>query len=137
LRYTEDEKDNQVNTFLLNCSENVTIDLMSQSASWDPSSGKPRRSAKSVVAEIKGLGSAKALKGMSRFGIKTNKAFGVSLPRLRALAKKIGTDHYLAQKIWQTGIHEARILASMIDDPTKVTEDQMETWQQTLTHGMS
>jgi 3-methyladenine DNA glycosylase AlkD len=80
------------------------------------------------VAEIKGLGSAKALKGMSRFGIKTNKAFGVSLPRLRALAKKIGTDHDLAQKIWRTGIHEARILASMIDDPTKVTVDQMETW---------
>jgi 3-methyladenine DNA glycosylase AlkD len=65
---------------------------------------------------------------MSRFGIQTNKAFGVCLPQLRALAKKIGTDHDLAQKIWQTAIHEARILASMIDDPTKVTEDQMEKW---------
>jgi 3-methyladenine DNA glycosylase AlkD len=44
------------------------------------------------------------------------------------LAKKTGTDHELAQKLWNTGIHEARILASMIDDPSKVSENQMEEW---------
>jgi 3-methyladenine DNA glycosylase AlkD len=101
---------------------------MRHSQSRDLSSGKPRRSAESVVAEVKDLGNAKAVEGLSRFGIQTDKAFGVSLPQLHALAKKIGTDHDLAQNIWQTGIHEARIVTGMIDDPTKVTEDQMERW---------
>ncbi len=53
---------------------------------------------------------------------------GSPFPQLRDLAKKVGTDHELAQKLWKTGIHEARILASMIDDPTKVSDAQMEEW---------
>jgi 3-methyladenine DNA glycosylase AlkD len=65
---------------------------------------------------------------MSRFGIQANNAFGVSIPQLRNLAKKTGTSHEVAQQLWKTGYHEARILATMIDDPFKVTRDQMEEW---------
>lgn len=65
---------------------------------------------------------------MSRFGIQTKKALGVSLPNIRELARKFGVHHELAQELWKTGIHEARLLASMIDDPGKVSEDQMEKW---------
>jgi 3-methyladenine DNA glycosylase AlkD len=81
-----------------------------------------------IINELKRRGSEKAVNGMARFAIQTGKAFGVSIPQLRDLAKGTGTDHELAQKLWKTGIHEARILASMIDDPSKVSEDQMEEW---------
>jgi len=81
-----------------------------------------------VIDEIKRRGSPKAVAGMARFGIQTGTALGVSIPQLRDLAKRVGTNHELAQKLWKTGIHEARILASMIDDPTKVSEAQMEEW---------
>lgn len=65
---------------------------------------------------------------MSRFGIETSSAFGVSVPKLRQFARKLGKNHSLAQQLWKTRIHEARILASMIDDPDEVTEEQMEKW---------
>ena len=69
-----------------------------------------------ILHEIRRLASPNSLKGMSRFGIKASRAFGVSIPELRGLAKKTGTSHGIALKLWESGIHEARILASMIDD---------------------
>lgn len=54
--------------------------------------------------------------GMARFGIRVEKASGVSIPKLRSLAREIGRNHVLAQQLWASGIHEARILATMIDD---------------------
>jgi 3-methyladenine DNA glycosylase AlkD len=65
---------------------------------------------------------------MARFGINPDRALGVRVPDLRRLAREIGTDHGLAQDLWRTGIHEARILASMVDEPARVTERQMERW---------
>lgn len=65
---------------------------------------------------------------MSRFGIDTHAALGVTVTELRALARRIGRDHDLAEALWDSGIHEARILASMVDDPSRVTEPQMERW---------
>src|SRR5437879_7251566 len=81
-----------------------------------------------IIGEIEKRGDPKGVAGMSRFGIKTSNAFGVSIPQLRDLAGKIGKNHHLAEQLWGTGIHEARILAGMIDDPERVTEDQMEKW---------
>lgn len=66
--------------------------------------------------------------GMARFGISANNTLGVSIPVLRALAKKIGRDHDLAGQLWASGIHEARILAGMVDDPRLVTDEQAERW---------
>jgi 3-methyladenine DNA glycosylase AlkD len=65
---------------------------------------------------------------MSRFGIDTRSALGVTVTELRGLARRIGRDHVLAAALWESGVHEARILASMVDDPSNVTEAQMETW---------
>jgi len=81
-----------------------------------------------LMDEIKNKGSPDAVAEMSRFGIQTGAALGVPIPQLRKLAKEAGTNHDLAQKLWKTGIHEARILASMIDDPAKVSDEQMEKW---------
>lgn len=66
--------------------------------------------------------------GMSRFGINVDKAFGISVTELRKLAKEIGKDHKLAIELWESGYHEARILATLIDDWKQVTEKQMDKW---------
>ncbi len=66
--------------------------------------------------------------GMARYGINVESAFGVSVYELRRMAKVLGTDHELALALWDTGNHEARTLASMVDDPAAVTEEQMELW---------
>ena len=68
------------------------------------------------------------IEGMARFGIVTKKAYGVPAPALRKLAREIGKDHALAQRLWSSGIHDARVLAALIDDPAEVTEEQMESW---------
>jgi len=68
------------------------------------------------------------VKGMARFGINPKNTLGVSVPILRKMGREIGTDHKLALQLWRSGIHEARILASMIDDPTEVSPSQMEAW---------
>lgn len=69
-----------------------------------------------------------AVKGMARFGIATDGALGISVPSLRLLARRLGRDHALALFLWKSGVHEARILAAMVDEPSKVTEGQMEAW---------
>jgi 3-methyladenine DNA glycosylase AlkD len=83
---------------------------------------------KDVLEKLKSLSNPKAVEGMARYGIKPEKALGVSIPLLRKMAKAIGCDHELAQELWATEVHEARILASMIDDPRLVDESQMERW---------
>lgn len=81
-----------------------------------------------IVSELKKYSNHKDREGMARFGINSKFALGVYIPVLRSLAKKIGKNHQLAQDLWKTKIHEARILASMIDEPEKVTEKQMDKW---------
>jgi 3-methyladenine DNA glycosylase AlkD len=81
-----------------------------------------------VLRELNRVADRSRLSGMARYGIETQKALGVAVPELRRLAKAIGTDHELAVELWETEIHEARMLAAMIDDPALVTEAQMEAW---------
>jgi len=66
--------------------------------------------------------------GMARFGIATYNTLGVPMPALRAMATEIGRDHMRARTLWESGIHEARILAGLIDDPRQVSPAQMEAW---------
>lgn len=66
--------------------------------------------------------------GMKRFGIDNSHALGVPLPQMRKLARLIKKDHALALQLWETGIHECRIIASMVDDPSLVTPEQMDQW---------
>jgi len=87
-----------------------------------------RASLTAVMDELASLTSDDSRAGMARYGINVADAFGVSVHELRRMAKALGTDHDLALALWDTGKHEARILASMVDDPTAVTEAQMEAW---------
>ena len=81
-----------------------------------------------IVVELRGMASEHNREGMARFGIATEHALGISVANLRKLARRAGKDHALAQQLWDTGLHEARILASIVDVPAEVTEDQMERW---------
>jgi 3-methyladenine DNA glycosylase AlkD len=81
-----------------------------------------------VLSQLKELGTAASREGMQRFGIDTTHALGVSIPVLRGMGKKIKKDHALALALWESGYHEARILASMIDDPAQVTSRQIDSW---------
>ena len=83
---------------------------------------------KEIVTYFKKKRNLANIKGMAYFGITAKTAYGLSMPDVRKLAKKIGTDHTLAQKLYNTGSLEGKILASIIDDPRLVTEKQMESW---------
>ena len=81
-----------------------------------------------ILDKLKALSDPKAVEGMARFGINPENTYGVSIPNLRKIARETGHNHALAQELWASGIHEARILASMIDDPKIATEEQLESW---------
>ncbi len=81
-----------------------------------------------IIKQLKKHSNARDRQGMARFGINPKYALGVRVPVLRSLAKRIGKSHSLAQELWRSKIHEARILASMIDEPEKVSREQMEKW---------
>ena len=81
-----------------------------------------------ILKELNSLSNPKAIEGMAKYGITPQKTYGVSIPNLRKIAREVGTDHELAQELWASGIHETRILASMVDNPDEVTEEQMESW---------
>ena len=81
-----------------------------------------------IIAKLKSLSNPKAVEGMARYGINPKNNYGVSIPELQKIAKETGYDHALAQQLWASGIHEARILACRIDQPEKVTDQQLECW---------
>jgi 3-methyladenine DNA glycosylase AlkD len=81
-----------------------------------------------VLDSLRRLADPKRLEGMARFGIDTRTALGVTVTELRTLARRLERDHALAAELWKSGIHEARILASIVDEPDAVTERQMESW---------
>ena len=66
--------------------------------------------------------------GMARYGIDTSRALGISVTELRRLARGLGHDHELAAALWASGVHEARILASLVDEPARVSRAQMDAW---------
>ena len=81
-----------------------------------------------VLLKMASLGSPKNIAALNHFGITGVRAFGLSAPKLHRLAKEIGRDHALAEELWRTGIHDAHHLAALIDEPVRVTEQQMERW---------
>jgi len=81
-----------------------------------------------ILGRLKSLSNPEAVAGMARFGINPKNAYGISIPALRKMAEELGRNHPLALELWGSGIHEARILASMIDVPEDVTASQMERW---------
>lgn len=82
----------------------------------------------SVLRELKSLADPKVRAKMAYFGVHVPKALGISAPVLHKFAKHIGKDHELARSLWKSGIHEARILATLIGQSEKVTASEMERW---------
>ncbi|SDF21493.1 3-methyladenine DNA glycosylase AlkD [Mucilaginibacter pineti] len=81
-----------------------------------------------IIEALKLQANPAYLAGMSRFGIDTTHALGVKIPEMRKIGRMIKKDHQLAQQLWDTGIHEARILASIVDVAAMVTEQQIDSW---------
>jgi 3-methyladenine DNA glycosylase AlkD len=90
---------------------------------------KPARWTKAaVLRQLKAAADPRVRARMAYFGVDVPKAHGISAPLLHGMAKGIGKDHRLAQELWATGIHEARILATLIGESEKVTAAQMDRW---------
>jgi 3-methyladenine DNA glycosylase AlkD len=77
---------------------------------------------------LKGLADPKVRAKMAYFGVRVPKAHGISSPVLHQFAKQIGKDHRFARQLWTTGIHEARILATLIGESDQVTAAEMDRW---------
>jgi 3-methyladenine DNA glycosylase AlkD len=83
---------------------------------------------KDLLSELRANGNETNRIGMARYGINVDNAYGVSVTWLRQRARSIGRDHQLALELWSSDVHEARVLASIIDEPKKVTREQMDHW---------
>src|ERR1700730_1482414 len=81
-----------------------------------------------IIVNLQQYANVRAVEGMARFGIRPAQALGISIPTLRKMAKVIGRNQALALALWDSGIHEARILASMIAEPQLVSAELMEVW---------
>ncbi|MCU0853271.1 MAG: DNA alkylation repair protein [Thermoplasmata archaeon] len=81
-----------------------------------------------IIAEIKRGRDPEAVAGMARYGISPEGNYGICTPILFGLAKRAGKDHDLAQRLWASGIRDARIVAFKVDDPKLVTDEQMDRW---------
>jgi 3-methyladenine DNA glycosylase AlkD len=81
-----------------------------------------------IIATLRSLANPRNVAGMARYGINPKGTLGVSMPVLRKLGRQHRRNHPLALELWQSGIHEARILAALVDDPKQVTARQMESW---------
>ena len=81
-----------------------------------------------VMEQLKSKAEIDQLQGMARFAIVGDQRLGVSVPDMRKIAKDIGKDHQLALDLWETGVPEGMIVAGMIAEPEKLTEQQMENW---------
>jgi 3-methyladenine DNA glycosylase AlkD len=83
---------------------------------------------KDIIDRLHKLANPENVKGMARYGITSKNNLGISIYQLRPLAKEIGTNHPLALKLWNSTIHDARLLACFIDDPAEITAAQMDAW---------
>lgn len=93
-----------------------------------------RSRAEEMLARIKRFATAATKKQMQeKFGICTDKAVGTTVTTLRALVKGLPRpDQDLADALWQSGIHEARIMASMLADPEQMTREKLDNWASEL-----
>ena len=88
--------------------------------------------ASEVVAALRDVADPTRLPGMARVGIDTTHALGVSVPNIRKIAKRAGRRHALAEDLWATGIHEARMTAALVVDTDRLSFTRMEAWARDL-----
>jgi len=81
-----------------------------------------------ILKWLERQGTKRTVEGMARYGIRAERAFGVTVGTLQSLAKRLGKDHALSLALWETGWYEARLLAAMVGEPQRVTRRQMDAW---------
>ena len=82
----------------------------------------------SALAWLKSHATRANLEGMARYAIPSDHAYGVAMKDIKALGKQIGVNQELAAALWDTGVYEARMLASFVGDPARITAKQMDGW---------
>ena len=91
-----------------------------QSPIWDK--------VRSALEWLKTHGTKATLDGMARYAIPSDKAYGVAMKDIKTLGKQLGRHHEFASALWDTGVYEARLLASFVGDPARLTAAQMDRW---------
>jgi 3-methyladenine DNA glycosylase AlkD len=81
-----------------------------------------------ILKQLEKLANPQIAEAKRNRGSLAKNAYGIMVKDLRKIAQKIGIDHTLALKLYDSDIHEAKKLASIIDEPARVTESQMEKW---------
>ena len=84
-----------------------------------------------TLAELEAVGTAQNRKVYARHGV-SGPMFGVSYANLGKLQKRINTDQALAEQLWATGNHDARVLATTVADPKRSDEALLDEWAQDL-----
>ncbi len=84
--------------------------------------------ARELLATLRAQANPANVAGMARYGINTEGTLGIPIPVLRGLGREAGRDHALAMELWDSGIHEARILASLVADPARLTRREADRW---------
>jgi 3-methyladenine DNA glycosylase AlkD len=87
-----------------------------------------------VLKALESLGCEAVRASQERFGIRTDRAYGITTPQLKALARRLGRSHELAANLWNNGALELRILAALIEEPAKVSRAQMDRWARAFDH---
>jgi 3-methyladenine DNA glycosylase AlkD len=82
----------------------------------------------SALEWLKERATKATLDGMARYGIPSDHALGVALKDIKALGKQLGRNQELVGALWETGVYEARMLASFVGDPARITPAQMDRW---------
>ncbi len=88
----------------------------------------PQSSASDILAHLKSLASAENRAGMARYGIKTDRALGISHGVQRDIARKIKRNHERAFELWASGITEAQFIAGLTADPKRFTTEDAWSW---------
>jgi hypothetical protein len=105
--------------------------VVGRSSAKLPAETQAAQPLRDVLERLRALADPDLLKSVARYGIPVDRAFGVLMPRLRALARELGVDHQPAVALWESGVHEARILDGLVDDPEELDAAQMERWRST------
>lgn len=81
-----------------------------------------------ILEALRAAGSARNIQGMARYNIRPAKVLGVPQPVMQQLARKIGRNSSLGVELWDTGVHEARLLALLLVNPLTLTECEIDRW---------
>jgi len=81
-----------------------------------------------IIQKLESLADPEAIKGMAHFGTNPEHTYLISIPNLRETTRETWIDHDLAKQLWTTGIHKARILTGMIDDPMEAWVKNFDSW---------